>query len=189
MPTNLPLEIRTERVFLRRWRPGDREVFAAMAANPAEMEFFKSTLTRAESDRTVDAIEAHFKQHGFGLWAMEIPGVAPFGGVVGLSTPRFKAHFTPCVDIAWRVGIDHWGCGYATEAARAVLEFAFDRLDLEEVVSFTATTNVPSRRVMERLGMTFHPEDDFDHPGLPEGHRLQSHVLYRLRRTNWRGKL
>lgn len=123
-------------------------------------------------------MEAHFQEHGFGLWAVEIPGVATFAGFVGLSVPRFEAHFTPCVEIGWRLAAPYWGRGYATEGARAALEFGFDHLHLDQIVSFTVPDNVRSRRVMEKIGMTHDPADDFDHPNLPEGHRLRRHVLY-----------
>ena len=127
----------------------------------------------------------HFARHGFGLWAVEVPGSAPFVGFVGLAVPRFEAHFAPCVEIGWRLAAEYWSRGYATEAASAVLAHAFGPLGLAEVVSFTAPANLRSRRVMERLGMTRSPADDFEHPGLSEGHPLRPHVLYRLSRSAW----
>jgi len=145
------------------------------------MEHFPAVLTPEESDSAVDRIEQHFREHGFGLWAVEVPGLVPFAGFTGLAIPRFEAPFMPCVEIGWRLAVALWGNGYATEAARAVLRFAFDGLALEEIVSFTAVANVRSRRVMERIGMHHNPEDDFDHPTMPE--RLRRHVLYRLIRT------
>jgi RimJ/RimL family protein N-acetyltransferase len=178
--TNLPQELRTERLLLRRWRPEDRAPFAAMNADPRVMEFFPGLLTPEESDASVGRIEAHFEKHGFGLWAVEVVGVAPFAGFIGLSHPRFEAPFTPCVEIGWRLAAPHWGYGYATEGARAALAFAFETLGLAEIVSFTAAVNLRSRRVMEKLGMTHDPSDDFDHPLLPEGHWLRRHVLYRI---------
>jgi RimJ/RimL family protein N-acetyltransferase len=108
-----------------------------------------------------------------------VPGLAPFIGFVGLSVPRFEAHFTPCVEIGWRLAYEYWGRGYATEAARAVLDFGFQQLALREIVSFTTTANLRSRAVMERIGMTRTPADDFDNPGVPAGHALRRHVLYR----------
>jgi RimJ/RimL family protein N-acetyltransferase len=177
-----PAELRTERLLLRAWREADREPFAALNLNPRVAEYLPSTLSRAQSDSLVSRIEAGFERHGFGLWAAEIPGVAPFAGFLGLAIPRFEAHFTPCVEIGWRLAEQHWGHGYATEGARAAAAFAFDELQLEEIVSFTASENARSRRVMEKLGMSHAPGDDFDHPGLPDGHRLRRHVLYRLRR-------
>ena len=127
-------------------------------------------------------IEAHFDRHGFGLWAVEIPDVVPFAGFIGLSIPGFDAHFTPCVEIGWRLAAEHWDRGYATEGARAVLAFGFETLELGEIVSMTVPDNLRSRRVMERIGMVHNPADDFDHPVLAEGHRLRRHVLYRIGR-------
>jgi RimJ/RimL family protein N-acetyltransferase len=111
---------------------------------------------------------------------VEVRGGAAFAGFVGLSVPRFEAHFAPCVEIGWRLAAQHWGHGYATEGARAALAFGFGTLGLEEIVAFTAPRNVRSRRVMEKIGMTYDPADDFDHPLLPEGHPLRRHVLYRI---------
>ncbi|MEX2288063.1 MAG: GNAT family N-acetyltransferase [Planctomycetaceae bacterium] len=175
-----PLELRTHRLLLRRWLPEDRAPFAAMNTDPRVAEFLPSTLSRPESDASTEQIEQHFDRHGFGLWAVEIFGIAPFAGFVGLSVPRFESHFTPCVEVGWRLAPEYWGRGYATEAARAALEFGFGKLRLDEIVSFTVPENLRSRRVMERIGMSHNPDDDFDHPALPNGHRLRRHVLYRL---------
>jgi RimJ/RimL family protein N-acetyltransferase len=180
-------ETRTDRLLLRRWRTEDRSPFAALNADPVVMEHFPSTLTRAESDAGVDRIEAHFARHGFGLWAVEIPGVAPFAGFIGLSIPAFEAHFTPWVEIGWRLARDYWGQGYATEGALAALSFGFGSLGLAEIVSFTTVGNTRSRRVMEKIGMGHSPSDDFDHPLLPGGHPLRRHVLYRIAKTKWAG--
>src|SRR5262249_1280368 len=126
-----------------------------------------------------------FQQHGFGLWAVEILDGPAFAGFVGLAVPTFKTHFTPCVEIGWRIGREYWNRGYATEGARAALNFGFQNVGLQEIVSFTVPANVPSRRVMEKAGMTRNPEDDFDHPALPEGHPLRRHVLYRILRRQF----
>ena len=175
--------LQTERLLLRTWRAEDREPFAVMNADPVVMEHFPSTLTRAQSDGGADSIEAHFTRHGFGLWAVEVPGVTAFAGFVGLAVPSFDANFIPCVEIGWRLGVDYWGRGYATEAARAVLTYGFETLDLREIVSFTVPGNARSIRVMERLGMTRDPGGDFDHPRIADGHPLRRHVLYRARAT------
>ena len=180
----LPRELRTSRLLLRWWRPDDRELFAKLNSDPLVVEFLPKALTREESDAIADRIEAHFAQHGFGLWAVEIPGVAPFAGFIGLSIPKFEAHFTPCIEIGWRLAAATWNRGYATEGARAALDFAFTHLNADEIVSFTVPANLRSRRVMEKIGMTHHPADDFDHPVLPEGHPLRRHVLYRIRRPD-----
>jgi RimJ/RimL family protein N-acetyltransferase len=174
--------LRTPRLILRRWRPADRAPFVAMNGDPAVMAHFPAPLTTAESDVLADAIAAHHAARGFGLWALEIPGVAPFAGFVGLSVPSFTAPFTPCVEIGWRLAAAHWGHGYATEAGRAVLGHAWDALALDEVVSFTTAGNVRSRAVMARLGMRYDPSEDFDHPRLAAGHPLRRHVLYRVGR-------
>lgn len=179
---NLPQEIRTERLLLRRWVAADRAPFAALNADPEVAEHLPGVISRTESDAFADRIEAHFDSHGYGLWAVEVPGITPFAGFVGLSTPRFEARFTPCVEVGWRLARGCWGQGYATEAAREALDFAFRQLGLEEIVSFTVPENVRSRAVMERIGMTRDPDGDFDHPRLPEGHRLRRHVLYRIAR-------
>jgi RimJ/RimL family protein N-acetyltransferase len=147
------------------------------------MEYFPAALSREESDALASRIEAHFEQHSFGLWAVEIPNVTSFAGFIGLSVPRFDTHFTPCVETGWRLAAEHWGLGYATEGALAVLDFGFKALGLDEVVSFTAPGNLRSRRVMEKIGMVHDPADDFDHPALPDGHRLRRHVLYRMARS------
>jgi RimJ/RimL family protein N-acetyltransferase len=178
----VPRELHTNRLRLRRWLPADHAPFAALNADPRVTEYLPGTLSRAESDALVARIEAHFDQHGFGLWAVEISNVTAFAGFLGLSVPRFAAHFTPCVEIGWRLGAVHWGHGYATEGAGAVLTFGFEVLGLEEIVSFTVPGNTRSRRVMERLGMAHNPADDFDHPLLPAGHPLRRHVLYRITR-------
>jgi RimJ/RimL family protein N-acetyltransferase len=172
----------TRRVILRRWRPSDRVPFAALNADRAVMAHFPAPLTTAESDALADAIETRIAARGFGLWALEIPGVVPFAGFVGLGVPTFTAPFTPCVEIGWRLAAAQWGCGYATEAARAVLVHAWDTLALPEVVSFTTVGNARSRAVMARLGMRDDRAHDFEHPSLPAGHPLRPHVLYRLAR-------
>lgn len=175
-------ELQAPRLRLRAWRDKDLPAFAALNADPEVMEFFPKQLDRAESDAAVARFSEHFRRHGFGLWAVEVPDVAPFVGFVGLTVTTFEAPFTPCVEIGWRLARAHWGRGYATEAARAALRFGFEELALREVVSFTSTVNRRSMAVMERLGMVRSPADDFDHPSLPEGHPLRRHVLYRVLR-------
>ncbi|MGI8334944.1 GNAT family N-acetyltransferase [Actinomadura scrupuli] len=173
-------QLRTDRLVLRRWRDGDRAPFAAMNADPEVMEYFPAALTSDESDAFIDRIEAGFERHGFGLWAVEIAETGRFIGFTGLSVPRFEAHFTPAVEIGWRLVRPGWGHGYASEAARRALGFAFDDLGLGEVVSFTTRANLRSQAVMERIGMTHDPADDFDHPLLEEGHPFRPHVLWRM---------
>ena len=176
-------ELRTARLVMRRWRDGDREPFAALNADPVVMEHFPGTLDRAASDAVVDRFEAHFEAQGFGFWAVEVRGAASFVGFVGLSTPTFEAPFTPAVEVGWRLARDHWGHGYATEAAREAVRVGFDAFGLHEIVSYAVPANTRSRMVMERLGMSHDEADDFDHPRFPTGHRLRRHVLYRLPRA------
>jgi RimJ/RimL family protein N-acetyltransferase len=174
--------ISSDRLLLRRWRPDDLSIFAALNADPRVMEFMPKVLSREESNARAERIQEHFANHGFGLWAVEIANKAPFIGFVGLSIPAFPARFTPCVEVGWRLAYDFWGHGYATEAANAAIDFGFTRLNLPEIVSFTVPHNYRSRRVMERLGMIHSSDDDFDHPMLAPGHPLCRHVLYRLAR-------
>ena len=175
--------LRTERLMLRGWRDGDLKPFAALNADPTVMRFMPGCLTRAESDALAGRVREHFDRHGFGWWAVEVPGVAPFIGFVGISVPRFEARFMPCVEVGWRLARAHWGRGYATEAARAAIAFGFDEAGLDEIVSFTAVINRRSQAVMRRLGMTRNPAEDFDHPALPNDHPLCRHVLYRIKRA------
>jgi RimJ/RimL family protein N-acetyltransferase len=170
-------DLQTERLILRRWKESDREPFARINGDPRIMEHFPSCLTRAESDALMDRIEAHFEAHGFGLFAAELRATGELAGFIGLAIPRFEAYFTPCVEIGWRLGRAHWNQGLATEGAREVLRYAFEDLGLRELVSLAVAANLPSRRVMEKLGMTY--EGEFEHPRLPEGHPLRRHVIYR----------
>ena len=174
---------------LRGWRPADRGPFAALNADPHVAEFLGGPLDRAASDALVDWILARWDSDGHGLWAVERVEDERFLGFVGLATPSFEAAFTPCVEVGWRLAREAWGRGYATEAARAALRFGFVELDLREIVSFTTAANVRSRAVMERLGMTRDPADDFDHPSFPEDDPIRPHVLYRLGRDAWRASI
>jgi RimJ/RimL family protein N-acetyltransferase len=174
------VSLHTARLLLRPWRDDDLVPFAAMSADPAVMEFLRP-LTGADACATWAArLQAHWHDHGFGRWAVELPGEARFIGVVGLAFIPYQAHFTPAVEIAWRLARVDWGRGYATEAAWAALDYGFDELGLDEIVAVTVPANRRSRQVMERLGMTRDPADDYDHPLVPEG-PLRRHVLYRLR--------
>ena len=177
-------ELLTERLRLRRWRDEDREPFAALNADPEVMEHFVAPLTRAESDAAVDRMEAHLDEHGWGLWAVEELGSGRFCGFTGLWPADFEAPFTPAVEVGWRLARWSWGRGYASEAARAAVADGFERVGLEEIVSFTALANERSWRVMERIGMVRDVEGDFEHPNVPAGHPVRHHVLYRLRRPS-----
>lgn len=173
--------LHTERLVLRQWRAEDRDPWAALNADPEVMAHFPSVLTREQSDDFVQRHHGLLETRGWGLWAVEVVGEAPFIGFVGLAEPGFEASFTPCVEVGWRLARQHWGKGYASEAARAALAFGFEDVDLEEIVSFTAVGNARSRRVMEKLGMT--EAFEFDHPRLA-GDPLERHVLYRLARAD-----
>jgi ribosomal-protein-alanine N-acetyltransferase len=173
-------QLTTARLQLRRWTDADRAPFADLNADPRVMEHLSRRLSRAESDELVDRIEAEFAARGFGLWAVEVRDSGMLAGFVGLHVPGFDAHFTPAVEIGWRLAHAAWGHGYATEAARAVLDLAFGSAGLAEVVSMTTPANLRSQRVMQRLGMHRDPADDFDHPSFPDGHRLRRHILYRI---------
>lgn len=181
-----PFEIRTPRLLIRSWRDEDFEPYAAMNADARVMEYFPSVLSREESRVRFARGGARLAERGYGLWPVEVAGEAQFIGIVGLTDPDFAAPFQPAVEIGWRLAAAHWGRGYATEAARAVLAWGFERLALAEIVSFTTGANVRSRRVMEKLGMRRSPADDFLHPLIAEGHPLRPHVLYRLARGDFR---
>lgn len=171
-------EIRTERLLLRPWRPEDREPFAAMNADPVVMEHFPAPLTQEESDAFVDRIEAHFAEHGYGLWVVDD---GEFCGFTGLNWATFDAAFNPSLEVGWRLKHAAWGQGYATEAAIASVRRGFE--EVERITSFTALTNVRSYRVMERIGLR--RELEFDHPRVPEGHPIRPHVLYVADRGTW----
>jgi RimJ/RimL family protein N-acetyltransferase len=151
-------------------------------ADPEVMEHFPKLLTSDESDAFIARIEEEFDERGFGLWAVEVPGRAPFIGFVGLHRVPFDAPFTPAVEVGWRIAREHWGYGYATEAARASVRYGFDEVNLDEILSFTIPDNVRSLKVMERIGMVRDPDSDFEHPNVPVGHRLRHHVVYRFAR-------
>jgi len=175
--------IETPRLLIRRWREEDRAPFAALNADPAVMRHFPETLDRAGSDAMIDRMEAHAEKRGLSFWAVEERASGDFVGAIGLLVPGFQAHFTPCVEIGWRLAARHWGKGYASEGAAACLDYGFGTLGLEEIVSFTVPANEPSWKVMRRIGMRRDEAGDFDHPALPEGHPLRRHLLYRKRRT------
>lgn len=179
-------ELETARLVLRQWSDADLAPFAAINADPRVMEHFPAPLDRAASDALAARWREMFAEHGLGMWAVAEKDGAAFIGFVGLSIPAFDAHFTPCVETGWRLGTSWWGKGYATEAAEAALAFGFDRIGLDEIVAYTAAPNARSQAVMRRLGMRHDPADDFDHPLLPPGHRLQRHVLYRIGREAFR---
>jgi len=186
LPDVLPDVLAGERLRLRRWRGDDLDAFAAMNADAAVMRYFRSVLTRDDSAAFMQRIETHFDTHGFGFWAVEDRESGRLVGMTGLACVTFDAPFvraaaSPVIEIGWRFIPDVWGRGYAPEAARVALRVGFDIFGFSEIVAFTVPHNAPSRRVMEKLGMTHDAADDFEHPNLPQGHALRPHVLYRLR--------
>jgi RimJ/RimL family protein N-acetyltransferase len=175
----------TDRLSLRDWRDEDREPFAALNADPRVMEHYPAPLTRAHSDAFIDRSKAHIAERDWGLWAIERKVDGRLIGSAGFWEIPWEAPFTPAVEVGWRLAFDTWGNGYATEAGAASIADGSERLGLEEIVSMTVPGNTRSRRVMERLGLTRDPADDFDHPQMPVGHPFARHVLYRITRADW----
>ncbi len=184
-----PIELQTDRLLLRAWRPEDLVPFAEMVADPEVMRFFPATQSTAEAAALMERVHAHIAEHGFGLWALERKDSGAFIGFTGLGVVGFEAPFckpdSPTIEIGWRLSRQAWGQGFASEAARASLACAFEQLQLPEVVAFTVPANLPSRAVMERIGMQRNPADDFQHPNLPVDHPLRAHVLYRISLAQW----
>lgn len=179
--------IETSRLILRQWRESDREPYRRLNADPQVMRYFPSRLTSEQSDSQLDVLRQLINLNGWGFWALEIKQTQEFIGFVGLHQQAEDSGIpnAPLVEIGWRLDVHHWGKGYAPEAACAALDYAFRQLNLEQVYSFTALTNVPSQRVMEKIGM-LNTGQDFDHPKLPTGHELKRHCLYRMTREQWR---
>ncbi len=179
-------ELTTNRLLLRQWQDPDLAPFAALNADPDVMRYFPERLTRRQSDELATKIRAAIDRKGWGLWAVEVVAGPSFIGFVGLDPARFEAHFTPAVEVGWRLARPYWRNGYATEAAGTALNFGFEQLGVPEIVSFTAAINDRSIQVMRRLGMRHDPADDFDHPNVPHG-QLCHHVLYRISKDDWLG--
>jgi RimJ/RimL family protein N-acetyltransferase len=171
--------VETPRLVLRGWRDDDVEAWAAMNADPRVMEFFVSTTPRERSYENARLMRAELADRGYGWFVLELKNQPGFAGVACIDDVRYDVPFEPRREIGWRLPVEAWGFGYATEAARALLGYAFTTLGWESVVSFTATANERSRAVMRRLGMTYDPAEDFDHPRVPFGHPIRRHVLYR----------
>ncbi|ACS79648.1 GNAT family N-acetyltransferase [Maridesulfovibrio salexigens] len=178
------IKFKTERLVLRGWQPSDYAPFARINADQEVMKYFPAPLSKVESDANADVIGGLIDKRGWGFWAVEIPDICPFTGFVGLHIPIAELPFSPCVEIGWRLDKEFWGYGYATEAARFALEYGFTKLDLDEIVSFTAKQNKASQAVMKRLGMSRESET-FEHPSIPVGNSLREHFLYRLQRNAW----
>ena len=174
--------VETDRLILRPWAEKDRQPFADMSIDPAVMEYLMPLGGRPATDQWIDCQISHLAEHGFCFWALENKVNGDFTGAVGLLRIGYKAHFTPAVEVGWRISQPFWGQGFASEAAEASIRFGFETLMLPEIVANTVPVNIRSRRVMEKLGMTHSSDDDFDHPRVPEGHPLRRQVLYRLPR-------
>jgi RimJ/RimL family protein N-acetyltransferase len=178
------IELETDRLLLRQWKPADREPFAQLNADPKVMEFFPNMLSREASDAMADRIQTLIEKQGWDLWAVEIKDTQQFIGYVGLHVPTYELPFNPCVEVGWRLAYEFWGKGYAPEAALMAFKFGFESLNLAEIVSFTALGNIRSQRVMEKIGMLRSPET-FQHPNVPTESTLCEHCLYRFLRSNW----
>ena len=180
--------IRTQRLILRPWLKEDFGPFADLNADPHVMEYFPAILSREKSDQLARSISNNIEKRGWGLWAVSVINGPHFIGFIGLDEMTFEAPFTPAVEVGWRLAYDFWNQGYATEGAWAALQYGFEVLKLNEIISVAFQGNNRSRKVMEKLGMTHDPKDDFDHYKLPKGHPLQRHVLYRMNQRQWKIK-
>jgi ribosomal-protein-alanine N-acetyltransferase len=178
----MPFTIETPRLILRQWRDADIDPWAEMNADPRVMEFFPALYDRTRAEETAASMRSEIERDGYGFWAVEIKATGAFAGMIGLNEVADDVPVTPKREVGWRLAFDAWGHGYATEGARAALQFAFDQLGWPEVVAFTAAINERSQRVMERLGMIRDTAADFDHPRVPEGDPLRRHVVFRVRR-------
>ena len=176
--------MKTKRLKLRQWRDDDLPAFARLNADPEVMRYFPAPLGEDASNHMARRCRDLIAKRGWGLWAVELKESKQFVGFVGLHEPGHDLPFSPCVEIGWRLARDFWGKGYATEAARRALRYAFERLALDEVVSFTAVGNLPSRAVMERLGFE-NTHHNFAHPAIALDDPLSEHVLYRLSERRW----
>ncbi|MEZ4814648.1 MAG: GNAT family N-acetyltransferase [Bdellovibrionota bacterium] len=174
------MTLETERLVLRRWKEADLEPFFKLNADPKVMEYFPKLLSREESAQMIGRMEAHFEERGFGLWATELKETQDCIGFIGMQVPRFETVFTPCVEIGWRLAFEQWGRGLAVEGAKRVLDQAFGTLQLKEVISMTSRVNLRSQRVMQKLGMEYVPEYDFEHPQIEVGSVIRPHVTYRI---------
>lgn len=177
--------LETKRLILRAWQKSDVESMFTINQDPKVMEYYPSLQDKAQTQRFIERINQHQNKHGFSLYVVELKSTGEMIGYVGLLRPDFEAHFTPTVEIGWRLASQFWGQGYATEAAKAVLHYAFTQINLTEIVSFTTKDNLKSRRVMQKIGLSHDPKDDFDHPNLDKKNPLCRHVLYRITKQEY----
>ncbi len=181
----MPIIVETARLILRTWEEADFESMAAIDQDPKVCEFLPELGTFEATAASISQIKNHYAQHGFSKYAVELKSNHELIGFVGLSFTPFDAPFTPCVEIGWRLASRYWSQGYATEAAKAVLHYAFTTLALDEIVSFAVTTNFASRRVMEKIGLRYCADEEFEHPKLEKNHPLSKHVLYRQSKMDY----
>ena len=177
--------ISTERLILRTWQIEDEEAYFKINQDPKVIEFLSGPLTRKQVQDFIQYVRRHDEQHGYTTWAVELKETGALMGFIGLNTVAWQAHFTPAVEIGWRLGAEYWGKGYATEGAKAALDYGFKHCNLPEIVAFTVPANIRSIRVMEKIGLHRDIHGDFAHPKLPKDHPLSKHVLYRLSRSSW----
>lgn len=185
MPNHPTAIIQTERLILRQWCDQDIDPYRKLNADPKVMEFFPATWSQEESDTSLQSARNHIEKYGWGKWAVSLLETDEFIGRIGLEDINFQASFSPNIELGYRIAYKHWGKGYASEGAKAALEYGFQHINLEEIVAFTPIQNLRSQVVMQRIGMHHNRKDDFDHPKLPENHRLRRHVLYRLKAEQW----
>ena len=180
--------LETDRLILRDWKDDDIDAFARMNADPIVMEYFPRRLDEKATARLVGRFQDHFEKHGYGPYALELKKTSEFIGFVGLHQVEFEAHFTPAVEIAWRLDYGFWGQGYATEAANAVIENAFEKLGLKEIVGYAVHDNEAALHIMEKVGMKRDEKGDFDYPNLSKESPLGKFVLYRLKKKDFKAK-
>lgn len=180
----IEFQIKTPRLILRHWKDSDYEPFAKLNCDPEVLRYFPRLITTEQSNEIIDRCKIEIERDGIGLWAVSVPGICDFIGFIGIRKVGPEMPFAPAVEIGWRLAKEYWGQGYATEGAQAVLDYAFNRMGLDEVVAFTTVTNLPSQNVMKKLGMVYSKDEDFDHPKLDKNHPLARHVLYRIRKCD-----
>jgi ribosomal-protein-alanine N-acetyltransferase len=178
-------QLHSIRLTLRAWKDEDRAPYFELASDPMVMQYLTPLATREASDAWIDRHRVQLAAHGFAYWAVELRETGHLVGAVGLSRVTYEAHFTPAIGVGWRLAQQYWGKGYASEAAETALRYGFEELGLEEIVAVTLPANMRSQQVMRRLGMTYSPADDFDHPRWPEGHPLRQCIMCRMSRENW----
>lgn len=178
--------LKTDRLIIRQWQESDITSLSKLNADKEALKYFPRTYTKQETIEFIEKMSDKISKQSYGFFALELRETKEFIGFTGLSNPSYKTPFTPCTEIGWRIHKQFWGKGYAPEAAKACLDYAFNELYLDEIVSFTASLNKPSMRVMEKIGMTRSIHEDFYHPLINKTDPLALHVLYRLKKENFK---